>query len=230
MVIARIEDEPAQHSTKPKKRRKSSNVDVRDVAFRGVAASTAKKLADRLEQAALAFEAERFSDADSLLQSIKQLAPDVPEVHELHGLVHYRLGRWDRAIKELEHFENLTGSVDQHPVRADCHRAMKRWDEVDDLWYALGQASPSPDLVEEGRIVFAGSLADQSRLNEAIKVLEKAPEPRRTPKFYHIRRWYVLGDLYERSGDLPRARRMFAKIVDHEPGFGDVSERLAALS
>ncbi len=221
-------DDPKQPERR--RRRDTNSIDVSGVKFPGVAASTATKLANRLEDAAVAFEKERFKDADSLLRSIQQLAPSIPEVHELRGLVHYRMGRWDKAIKELEQFAHMTGSVDQHPVWADCYRARKRWDEVDDLWYALGQASPSPELIEEGRIVYAGSLADQQRLDEAIRVLEKAPNPRRNPKIHHLRRWYVLADLYERSGDLPRSRRLFARIVENEPDFGDAFERREALS
>ena len=213
-----------------RRRRDSSAIDVSGVKFAGVAASTASKLSNRLEDAAIAFEKERFKEADNLLQSIRELAPNVAEVHELHGLVYYRMGRWIKAIKQFELFASLTGSVDQHPVWADCCRALKRWNEVGDLWYALGEASPSPELVEEGRIVYAGALADQSRVDDAIRVLEKAPNPKRNPQIYHLRRWYVLADLYERSGDLPRARRLFARIAEAEPEFGDVIERREALS
>ncbi len=220
------EGKPAER----RRRRDTNSIDVSGVKFSGVAASTAAKLSNRLEDAAVAFEKERFKQADSLLHSIQQIAPSIAEVHELRGLVHYRMGRWEKAIKELEHFARLTGSVDQHPVWADCCRARKRWSEVEDLWFALGEASPSPELIEEGRIVYAGSLADQKRVDDAIRVLEKAPNPKRNPKPHHLRRWYVLADLYERSGDLPRARRLFARIVAAEPDFGDAPERQEALS
>ena len=40
----------------------------------------------------------------------------------------------------------------------------------------------------------------------------------------------MLADLYERSGDVARARRLFTELLAAEPRFADVAERLAALS
>jgi tetratricopeptide (TPR) repeat protein len=211
------------------RKRSRREVDVSGVDFSAVAPSTASKLQKRLAQAALAFEAERFTEVDKLLASIDRLAPGVPEVHELWGLTCYRLGHWKRAITQLEHFAQLTDSVEQHPVRADCHRALRQWSRAEELWEELRAASPSAELVEEGRIIHAGTLADRGRLLEAIRVLERAPKPSRRPGLHHLRRWYALADLYERSGDLARSRRVFGDILDAEPGFGDVAERLANL-
>jgi tetratricopeptide (TPR) repeat protein len=194
-------------------------------------ASTAAKLERRFAEAAQAFMADRFADARRLLRSIDQLAPGVPEVHELLGLTAYRLGRWREAVAHLEQFITLSGgdTVEQHPVLADCYRALGQHQRVDELWRELGAASPAPDLLEEGRIVLAGSLVDQGRLVEAIRQLEKAPAPRARPSVHHLRRFYVLADLYERSGELPRARRLFEDIVGVEPRFADAVERRAAL-
>ena len=205
------------------------NVDVGDVSFGDVPSATARKLAARLVDAAVAFEAERFPEAERLLDSIDRLAPGVPEVYELRGLVRYRLGQWKRAIADIERFHSLTGSVDQHPVWADCCRAMRWWQQADALWDELREVSPSAEIVEEGRLVYAGSLADRDRLDEAIRLLERAPRPNRRPAVHHLRRWYVLADLHERAGDLGRARRVFRDILDVESDFGDVAERLSAL-
>ncbi len=192
--------------------------------------STSAKLRARLADAALAFEAERFTEAERLLVSIQRLAPDVPEVHELLGLTHYRMGRWLRAIDELEHFHALTRSVEQHPVLADCHRALRHWTKAEELWLELGAASPAPELVEEGRIVQAGVLADRGRVADAIRFLEKAPKVKGRPGVHHLRRWYATADLYERAGDNSRARRLFADIATADPEFGDAAERAASLA
>jgi tetratricopeptide (TPR) repeat protein len=224
--IERVDDKPARAKRSSPRRQE---VDVADVDFGGVPPSLDRKLRRRLAEAADAFEAERFVEADRLLASIDRLAPGVPEVLELRGLTFYRLGRWIRALGELDRFADLTGSVEQHPVRADCCRALRRWSRSEELWHELGEASPSPELIEEGRIVQAGGLADRGRLDEAIRLLERAPKPKRRPELHHLRRWYVLGDLYERTGDLARARRIFGDILDVEPELGDVAERAAAL-
>lgn len=227
VTYERVSDEPR----KSKKSKKTSRrpIDVSGARFHGQTSANAEKLRRRLAEAGSAFEAERFQDAERLLLAILKLAPGQLEAIELLGLSYYRLGRWSKAITQLDQFYALSGSVEQHPVLADCNRAMRRWTRVDELWSELGAASPGPDLVEEGRIVVAGSLADRRRLDEAIAMLEGAPKPKRKPAIHHLRRWYALADLYERAGDNSRARRLFANVVQHEPGFGDAAERATAI-
>ena len=227
----RVERLGASKPARRGKQKQSSrrNIDVSGVDFSAVPASTAKKLERRLAEAAVAFEAERFSEADQLLASIERLAPGVAEVQELRGLTLYRLGHWKRAATELEAFAFRTGSVEQHPVWADCCRALKHWSKAEELWIELGEASPSAALVEEGRIVQAGTLADRGQLSAAVRFLEASPKVPRRPGEHHLRRWYVLADLYERTGDLAHARRVFSAILEAESEFGDVAERLANL-
>ena len=227
MVIERV-DSP-KRKRKGAKGTKRRSVDVSHVEMHGVAPTTATKLQRRLAEAATAFEAERFNDTQRMLESIDRLSPGVPEVHELLGLTHYRMGRWQKATKELERFNEMTDSVEQHRVLADCARALKRWSRAEELWHELGGASPGPELIEEGRIVQAGVLADQGRLSDAIRFMEKAPKPKGKPGLHHLRRWYVMGDLYERAGDQSRARRVFTDIAKAEPDFGDAAERAANL-
>lgn len=226
-VVERVYDEAAPK--KSKRKRGGATVDVSEVRFEGVAPETSSKLQRRLIEAATAFESERFNDAAKLLTSIEGIAPGVAEVLELRGLSNYRLGRWKKALNDLEAFEALTGTVEQHPVIADCHRALRHHDRVEMVWRALGEASPSPELVEEGRIVYAGSLADQGRIVDGIRVLETAPRAPRKPKVHHLRRWYALADLYERTGDFARARRLFNEIATLDPSFGDAGDRARSL-
>ena len=210
-------------------KRARREIDVSGIDFPAPRSTTSSKLQRRLAEAAVAFENERFPEAEKLLASIEQLSPGVPEVMELRGLTFYRLGRWKKAIAELERFSDATGSVEQHPVMADCHRALRHWTRAEELWEELGEASPSAELVEEGRIVHAGTLADRGRIPDAIRFLERAPKAPRRPGLHHLRRWYALADLYERSGDLARARRVFGDIVAAEPTFGDAAERMTLL-
>jgi tetratricopeptide (TPR) repeat protein len=142
----------------------------------------------------------------------------------------YRLGRWKEAAAHLEAFVRLTSSVERHPVLADCHRALRHYRRVAELWEELRQASPSSELVTEGRIVAAGALADRGELRQAVALLERGPvRPRRSPDDHHLRLWYALADLYERVGDTPRARELFARVADVDPSLADTAERLSAL-
>lgn len=229
VVIERVDDNEQKNSGSAKRRRRGSTIDVSSVEFKGVASDTARKLERRLIEAASAFEAERFGDAHKLLNSIDSLAPGVPEVLELRGLSSYRLGKWKQASNDLNAFEAAIGSFEQHHVLADCARAMGHWHEVERYWRELGEASPNAELVEEGRIVYAGALADQGKLRDGIRILEKAPRAPKKPKVQHLRRWYALADLYERAGELPKARRLFTEVNILEPAFGDAGDRARAL-
>jgi tetratricopeptide (TPR) repeat protein len=182
-----------------------------------------------LMEASVAFERERYSDALKLLRPLLEEAPDMAALQELIGLCLYRQEKWLDALRHLDRFVELNGSVEQHPVMADCHRALRHYGQVKALWEELSASSPSADLVAEGRIVMAGSLADQGSLGEAIALMERAPLSTKRPKGHHLRMWYVLADLYERAGDVPRARELFGRISGFEPEFVDVGSRISAL-
>ncbi|HYF46105.1 MAG TPA: hypothetical protein VD926_07835, partial [Acidimicrobiales bacterium] len=190
----------------------------------------AKDHEQRIKDAAKAFRAERFEDARRILGNLAEVAPSVPAVRELHGLTLYRLRRWKLAAAELEAFAELTHSTEQHPVLADAYRALKRHARVAELWDELREASPSAELVTEGRIVMAGSLADQGELVKAINLLgDKGWKLPRQPREHHLRRAYALADLYERAGEIARARDLFGRIQRADARFGDVGRRLKAL-
>lgn len=188
-----------------------------------------ERLARRLREAGEDFLAERFGDALAVLRPLASRYAAVTEVQELYGLTLYRLGRWTAAAHRLERYAEMTGSVDQLPVLADCYRAAGRLNEVHDVWDRLRQADPGAQTITEGRIVTAGALADEGRLHDAIRLLEAGPLRPKRPKEHHLRLWYTLADLYDRVGDLQKARRGFARIDQAEPGFVDVQDRLAAL-
>ncbi len=189
----------------------------------------APKVEAALMEASKAFERERYSDALTILRALAVETPDVPAVRELMGLCLYRQGKWNDALRHLERFIELTGSVEQHPVISDCHRGLRHHDIVETLWEELAASSPSAELVAEGRIVMAGSLADQGRLRDAIALLERAPLQTKRPRAHHLRLWYALGDLYERAGDVPNAREWFARVLLHDEDLADTADRLANL-
>jgi tetratricopeptide (TPR) repeat protein len=139
------------------------------------------------------------------------------------------LGQWQEAARQLEAYRTQTGSFDQHPVLADCYRALHRYPDAEALWDELRLASPDGDLVAEGRIVAAGCQADRGDLQGAIATLERSAKRVEHPRDRHIRQWYTLADLYERAGDLPRARELFGRIASVDPDAFDVGPRLRAL-
>lgn len=183
----------------------------------------------RLEQAEIAYEQEDYRKAWRALDGLSKEAPQVPEVREIAGLTLYRLGRWAPAAVELEALRTLTGRIDFHPVLADCHRAERRWADVDELWAELRASDASAAVKAEGRIVAAGALGDRGELTEAVRLLSSGFQLPRRAKEHHLRQAYALADLCERAGEIPRARQLFGWLIEQDELYVDVAERLAAL-
>ena len=197
---------------------------------RAYGADLVKRNLRRLDNAANEFSDDHPEAAAKLVKPLLQNGSAIAEVRELSGLINYRLGKWQAAIEDLETFREITGSAEQHPVLADCYRAIGHWDDVDALWLELGEQSPSAELVTEGRIVTAGALADRGRLADAVRMLEKGWKAPKRPGEHHLRRAYALADLYERSGATVKARQLFGWISGHDARFADVKHRLRELS
>lgn len=230
---------PAESDLAPKERRGRSRrkagagtagAEARDELVSALGAQKGSRANDRLRDAAHAFERERFDEARKLLKPIAEQAPGAASVRELLGLTLYRLGRWKEAARELEAFRELTRSTEQNPVLADCYRALKRHGLVEPLWLELKEASPAADLVTEGRIVMAGSLADRGDLREAISLLERSQKNVKRPGVHHLRQTYSLADLLERAGEVGRARELFRWVAQNEPDFADAAERASSLA
>ncbi len=206
--------------------------DVVEELTGAVGRAKAGKVADRLAAAARAYERDRYPEAMRITRPLADEVPESAAARELHGLVCYRLGRWREAVRHLEASRALSGGdPSQLPVLMDCHRAMGHHRRVEALWDELRASSPSADVLVEGRLVLAEDLAETGKLDDAILVLATAGGARnlRNPGERHLRQWYVLADLYERAGDVPRARELFARVAAVDPELADTALRLAAL-
>lgn len=194
---------------------------------RSVDPRKADKLSLRLSSAFVALDRERFSEAKRIARSLVKEMPGVAAVQEIIGMASYRLGQWRDATAALEMARSMHERMELLPVLADCYRAQRRWLELDAVWQDLKDVSPSPEVMAEGRIVYAGSLADRGELLAAIDLMKKSSQVPRRVRPYHARQWYVLADLYDRAGDLQRAREFFSRVNSFDPDFADVQLRLA---
>jgi tetratricopeptide (TPR) repeat protein len=186
---------------------------------------------ERAQAAYTAYERGRYQEALRTIKPVADEAPAVAAVRELAGFAAYRSGRWREALRHLEAFGELSDATDHLPVLMDAQRALHKPKKVAELWSELRHRSPEADVLAEGRIVAAASLADNGDLKGAIALLANAGASKslRNPSGRHIRQWYVLADLYERAGDVPRAREFFERVQRADPGAYDVAERLRSL-
>ena len=218
-----------EHSRRHRPRRRRRAPGDVETEVLGLGGRRGPYLLGQLMQAADAYAHDRDAEALRILRPVRDALPKAPSVRELTGLVQYRLGHYHAAAKELEVYVELTDSVEQHPVLMDCARAQKRWRRVDELWAELAAASPDPELVTEGRIVAAGSLADRGRLGDAIAMLSRKADAVKRPRPDHLRLWYALADLEERAGNTARARALFDRVSEHDPQLADVEARRRAI-
>jgi tetratricopeptide (TPR) repeat protein len=190
-----------------------------------------ERLVEQADAAFSSYERGRFQDALRQIKPVVAETPSVAAVQELTGLAAYRSGRWREAARHLQTFGEMSDATNHLPELMDCQRALRKPKKVAELWTELRQSSPDPDVLAEGRIVAASSLAETGDLNGAISMLATAGASKnlRNPAERHLRQWYVLADFYERAGDIPRAREYFERVRHSEPGAYDVTERLRSL-
>jgi TolA-binding protein len=187
----------------------------------------------KLDEATQVYSRDRYSEALKLLRPLASQYPSSLAVRELLGLTLYRLGKWPEAVRELEEHHRRSGSYNQYPVIADCYRGLRQYREAEEVWDELRAASPSAEVMAEGRMVAAGIRADQGDLHGAIRLLEgsvgRSARSGAGHRARQLRQWYALADLYERAGELPRARDLFRRVFVEDPEAYDVRHRLNAL-
>lgn len=222
-------------ASRPKSSRgRSKNLRALDSVIDEFESTLGKKAAPRAvkryEAVLVVFEANRYDEARKMLLPMAREYDGVAAVHEMLGLCLYRAGNWSAAARELERaLEINPGWIFNHAVLADCHRAIKNYSRVEELWKELAAASPNAEIVAEGRIVVAGALADQGELEKALEMMGTARSDNGRPAEHHLRQWYVIADLHDRLGDVIQARQFFERVARHDASFADVVERLASL-
>jgi tetratricopeptide (TPR) repeat protein len=201
---------------------------IESVQRESTSASSARFM-ERLAAATEALERDRYRDALRMVSPVLKNLPNVGGAHEVAGVAHYRLGEWRKAIAELEIARQLHPAPEQLPIIADCYRALRRYRDVDEVWRMIREASPSHEVMAEGRIVAAGALADQGDIAGALKLMFVAADAPKKVREHHLKQWYVIADLYDRSGDVVKARNFFRRISAVDPRYADVADRLVTL-
>jgi tetratricopeptide (TPR) repeat protein len=197
----------------------------------GGTAMQRERTVEFLVRAAEAYNRHRFDEALRLMRRVADATPGVAAVRELTGLAAYRAERWSAARVHLRAHFALTADYQHLPLVMDCERALKRPRSVAATYEEIVGAEASADALAEARIVYAASLANIGKYDEAIALLRAsgAAKKLRNPAFRHVRLWYTLGDVYDRAGDTASAREWFVRVVEADPEAYDARARLGEL-
>ena len=182
----------------------------------------------QLQEAAAAYDAERFADARRLLEPLASAAPGrgrrprAPRPRRLPpgalapGRHRARGGRGARPTP--------SSSTRCWPMPTAPSGTPTPWNACGTS--SAGAAWASRCSPRAGSSPPA-SRADGGDLRGAIALLEAGPVDVRRPREHHLRLWYALAALYERAGDVPRSRALLRRLVAEDPGFADAASRLA---
>lgn len=195
--------------------------ELKHVARRG----RADEAAELVEAVVDAYEREDFAEALGPGLKAKEIAPRSATVRELLGLVHYRLGRWKEAQRELAAYRRLSGRHDEDHVLADCERALGRPQRALEILDGMKSSEVGEEVLVEGLVVAAGALEDLGRHSEAVELLMRGPVRPRAIRPYHLRLWYSLADALEKAGRRRESRPWWDMIYAEDPDFFDVAER-----
>jgi tetratricopeptide (TPR) repeat protein len=181
-----------------------------------------------LAEAGEAFERGAYRKALARAQRAKELAPRDATVREMLGLAAYRSERWDVAVQELRTFRRLSGETTHLPVEMDLARILHRPDEVEARWQELRKHGGRPQVMKEGRVVYAAHLLDEGKARRAWEVSHPsklAPDPDE----YDLRTWYVAARAAVVLGDKETAVKLFTAIVSADPAFPGLDELQAEV-
>ena len=116
-----------------------------------------------------------------------------------------------------------------HEAHYDLGIAYKEMGLFDDAIQEFGQAMQSPDRKLACLHMMGLCALDLGRITDATAHLEQALALPELPPEQQLGLRYDLGRAYAESGDVARARASFEAVLELEPDFGDVAERLQAL-
>lgn len=176
-----------------------------------------------LEAGTDAFAGGRYQKARSVLLKTKQLSPRAAAIRELLGLSAYRSGIWKEALSELRTYRRLTGDTVHMPVEMDALRALGRDEDVRKVWNELAELGGRPEVLKEGRVVFASFLMDQGEERSAWEVAN----PKRlsqNPFEEDLRQWFVAARAAGRLGDRETALKLLRAIEKHDPSMPGLDE------
>lgn len=199
--------------------------ELRDTTRPGQADRASALVAKALQ----AFLEGDYRRAASLAADAKVFAQRSPRIRELLGLALYHSGDFKEALRELQAFKRMSGSLEQNHLIADSYRAVGRPEKAIEVCGEVHPKEVSEEVWTELLIVAASTLADGGDIERALSYISRGEFQPKEVQPHHLRLWYVRAELLEKAGKQAQAKALWERIAREEPDFFDVSERLAEI-
>lgn len=196
--------------------------ELRDTTRPGQADRASALVAKALQ----AFLEGDYRRAASLAADAKVFAQRSPRIRELLGLALYHSGDFKEALRELQAFKRMSGSLEQNHLIADSYRAVGRPEKAIEVTGEVHPKDVSEEVWTELLIVAASTLADGGDFERALSYISRGEFQPKEVQPHHLRLWYVRAELLEKAGKETQAKALWERIAREEPDFFDVSDRL----
>ena len=196
--------------------------------LRGLGADRAEAVTLRLVSAAAWLADGDETSAVAAADSALALGARLAVVREAVGLVHYRVGDWARALRELRTARRMGAGAELLPVLVDCERALGRPERA--LALATGpdaEGLDRPTAVELAMVV-SGIRRDLGDLPAALRALRVPELGSAAPAWARLS--YAHADLLAAAGRPDDARAWFARAAAADrDGDTDAADRVLEM-
>jgi tetratricopeptide (TPR) repeat protein len=147
-------------------------------------------------------------------------------VREATGVVAYRLGDYERALRDLQAARRIGGATASSAVLADCERALGRPERALEVLGATSTAGLDPAELVEMLVVGAGARRDLGQADAAAATLRTSLLERSSSEPWQERLWFAYGEALVAAGREEEGRRWLRRAASHPAAATAADERL----
>ncbi|MGF1648774.1 MAG: Replicase polyprotein 1ab [Kineosporiaceae bacterium] len=147
-------------------------------------------------------------------------------VREATGVVAYRLGDYERALRDLQAARRIGGSTAAVAVLADCERALGRPERALSVVATTEFGTLDASEVVELLIVAAGARQDLGEFDAAVTTLRTPLLDRGSREAWQERLWFAYGEALVAAGREDEGNRWLRRAASHPAAATEADERL----
>ncbi|MGF1664200.1 MAG: Replicase polyprotein 1ab [Kineosporiaceae bacterium] len=180
----------------------------------------------RLVAAGAALEAGDAVAAAAHAEIARRRGSRLAVVREAVGVVAYRLGDYQRALRDLQAARRIGGTTASVALLADCERAVGRPERALELVAETSSAELDAAELAELLIVAAGARRDLGQADAAVATLRTPLLERASSEAWQERLWFAYGEALAAAGREAEGRRWLRRAAAHPAAATAADERL----